>query len=252
MMLHATSNSGPTRIAMWSGPRNLSTALMRSWENRSDTVVLDEPLYAHYLSVTGLDHPGRDEIIEAGPVDANEAIARCLAPLPAGTHVSYQKHMSHHLLPDLDRGWLAELRNLLLIRDPVSVLASYTQVRSEVTLAEIGLPQQIELAERSELIIDADDFLTDPERHQRAVCNHLGIDFDPAMLRWPAGGRESDGCWARYWYASVEASTGFRTAPATAPASGRERIDDLDTWLQPLAVEAVELYETLAAERLRC
>ncbi len=237
----------PTRIAMWSGPRNLSTALMRSWENRPDTTVIDEPLYAHYLAETGLDHPARDEIIEAGPARVEDAIARCLAPLPVDVGVSYQKHMSHHLLPDLDRSWLAEVRNLILIRDPIRVLASYTQVRSEVTLAEIGLPQQIELAEVAELIIDADDFLTDPERHQRSVCNHLGLDFDPAMLRWPAGPRPSDGCWAPHWYRSVEASTGFRAAPS----AGRGRIDELDKALQPMAAEAVTLYERLATERLR-
>ncbi|MDH3682991.1 MAG: sulfotransferase [Acidimicrobiia bacterium] len=237
------------RIAMWSGPRNLSTALMRSWENREDTVVLDEPLYAHYLAVTGLDHPGRDEIIADGPVDAGEAIGRCLGRLPPGVAISYQKHMSHHLLPDLDRDWLDEVRNLLLIRHPVRVLASYTRVRDDVTLTDLGLPQQLELAERAELIIDAGDFLGDPERYQRAICAHLGIPFSPAMLRWRAGPRASDGRWARHWYAAVEASTGFAATADDGPGS-----DDpgrLPGHLHALAEEALGLYRTLAAGRLR-
>lgn len=236
------------RIAMWSGPRNLSTALMRSWENRDDTVVLDEPLYAHYLAVTGLDHPGRDEIIDDGPVDAAEAIARCLAPLPPDATISYQKHMSHHLLPEIDRGWLDSVRNLLLIRHPVQVLASYTRVRERVTLADLGLPQQLELAERAELIIDASDFLVDPERYQRAVCMHLGVPFSPAMLRWPAGPRGSDGRWARYWYRAVEESTGFTPSSPTPDSDDPKRLPD---HLHGLAHEATDLYRSLAARRLR-
>lgn len=239
-------NESALRIAMWSGPRNLSTALMRSWENRSDTEVLDEPLYAHYLAATGLDHPGRRDILAAGPVSADDAIARCLAPLSGEATISYQKHMSHHLLPDLDRSWLGSLRHLLLIRDPVLVLASYTAVRSTVTLADIGLRQQLELADRAELIVDSDDFLTDPERYQRAVCSHLGIAFTGAMLRWPAGRRPSDGCWGRHWYAVVEGSTGFGPPP-TGPSP---EIGDLPPRLWALATEARAIYEELAAARL--
>ena len=133
-----------TRIAMWSGPRNLSTAMMRSWEHRADTEVLDEPLYAAYLSVTGLDHPGRDEIITAGPTDYDDAIAACVAA-PTRSAISYQKHMAHHLLPGVDREWLDELHNYLLLRDPRRVLASYTQVRAAVTLEDIGFPQQVDI-----------------------------------------------------------------------------------------------------------
>ncbi|MGI9612438.1 MAG: HAD family hydrolase [Acidimicrobiales bacterium] len=242
----ASSSRSPVRVAMWSGPRNLSTALLRSWENRPDTQVLDEPLYAHYLATTGLDHPGRADIIAAGPTSADEAIARCLAPLSNGNTISYQKHMSHHLLPDVDRGWLDEVYNLLLIRDPVLVLASYASVRSDVTLADIGLLQQVELAERAELIVDSSDFLEDPERYQRAVCANVGIDFTPAMLRWPAGTRSSDGCWAPHWYAAVEASTGF----GPPSRSGRPEVESLPAHLQPLATEARSIYNQLAADRL--
>lgn len=237
------------RIAMWSGPRNLSTALMRAWENRADTTVLDEPLYAYYLAETGLDHPGRDAILAAGPIDGEEAIARCLAPLPTGSGISYQKHMTHHLLPGLDRSWLAQLRNVLLIRHPAEVLASYSRIRGEVTLDDIGLPQQVELASRAELIIDAADFLTDPERYLRAICDHVGVAFDVRMLSWPPGGRDSDGSWAPYWYAAVEASTSFRSG--RPPVDANEVVAKLDPALQDLAALATPLYDELAAERLR-
>lgn len=236
------------RVAMWSGPRNLSTAMMRSWENRPDTVVLDEPLYAHYLAETGLDHPARAEILAAGPTAAGDAVGRCLAPLPDGIAVSYQKHMSHHLLPSLDRGWLAELRNLLLIRDPVAVLGSYTKVRSEVTLADIGLPQQLELADRAELIVDADDFLADPVGYSRAMCGHLRIAFTEAMLSWPAGPRDSDGVWAPHWYGSVWASTSFH--PPRPPIDWGAAVATMAPEAAALVDEAVAIYDRLYADRL--
>lgn len=236
------------RVAMWSGPRNLSTAMMRSWENRPDTVVLDEPLYAHYLAETGLDHPARAEILAAGATGGDDAIDRCLGPLPDGIAVSYQKHMSHHLLPSLDRAWLDDLRNLLLIRDPVAVLASYTKVRAQVTLADIGLPQQLELADRAELIVDADDFLADPAGYSRALCDHLGLAFTEAMLSWPAGPRDSDGCWAPHWYGSVWASTSFH---APRPPIDREAaVATMAPEAAALVDEAAAIYDRLHADRL--
>lgn len=244
---------GPVRIAMWSGPRNLSTALMRAWENRPDTVVLDEPLYAWYLARTGLDHPGRDEILAAYPADAEGAVARCLAPVPPGVRAVYQKHMTHHLLADLDRAWLDELRHFMLLRDPVAVLASYTQVREAVTLADIGLPQQLELVDRAELVIDADDFLTDPGAYLEELCQRLDLPFTERMLSWPAGRRDSDGCWAPYWYSAVESSTGFQRPEGRGPADPERaaaRIDRLPPHLRPLAEEALAIYATLAARRL--
>ena len=231
-----------TRIAMWSGPRNLSTAMLRSWEHRADTEVLDEPLYAAYLASTGLDHPGRDEIIAAGPADFDTAIARCL-DAPIERSVSYQKHMAHHLLPDVDRSWLDGIRHALLLRDPRRVLASYTRVRGDVTLDDLGIPQQVELAERCEVIIDADDFLTDPTAYQREICRCFDVEFDPAMMRWPAGSRDSDGVWASHWYAAVEASTEFGPPPTSGPPAVDER-------LAPIADEALELYATLRRARL--
>lgn len=235
-----------TRIAVWSGPRNLSTALMRSFENRSDTSVMDEPLYAHYLAVTGLDHPMRDEIISAGPVDEHDAIAACLAPTDAP--VSYQKHMAHHLLPEMDRAWLDQIdHHFLLLRHPARVLASYTRKRDgAVTIADLGLPQQIELVKRFDrpLVIDSDDFLVDPENYLRAMCERAGLEFDTSMLQWSAGPRASDGVWAPHWYDAVWASTGFASRTQVQP------LPDVDPRSRAVLDEALPLYEVLAGARL--
>lgn len=238
---------------MWSGPRNLSTAMMRSWENRPDTTVLDEPLYAAYLAETGSDHPGADEIIAAGPARRADAIARCLAPLPDGIDISYQKHMAHHLRPgdlrnDDDSTWIDGLRNCLLLRDPRRVLASYTKVRETVTLTDIGIPQQLALADRCELVIDSADFLTDPAGYLREICRRLEVPLDDellaAMLTWPAGPRDTDGVWARHWYASVEESTGFGSPPADEEPT-------VAAHLRRLAEEAMEVYFDLRRRRIQ-
>jgi hypothetical protein len=201
---------GVVRLAVWSGPRNISTALMRSWGNRPDTVVVDEPLYAHYLEATGLDHPGRDAVIAAGETDWRAVVDGLLGPVPAGTRVFYQKHMAHHLLPGIDRGWVHRLSNVLLIRDPREVVASYVRARSTVTADDIGLPQQAALHdELAPPVIDARDFLLRPEAYLRALCDHAGVGFTDRMLAWPPGPRDSDGVWGRHWYDSVWASTGF-------------------------------------------
>lgn len=232
-----------TRIAMWSGPRNLSTAMMRSWENRADTEVLDEPLYAAYLHATGLDHPARDEILAAGPIDGDDAIAACLAA-PRHAELSYQKHMAHHLYPGLDRSWIGSFRNCLLLRDPRRVLASYSKVRGDVvTLLDIGIPQQFELVEHCEIVVDSADFLTDPRAYQVEICRRLDVRFDEAMLSWPSGPRDSDGVWAPHWYASVESSTGFSPAPS-------DDLPDLSGELADIAAEAAEIYATLRRDRL--
>ncbi len=231
------------RIAAWSGPRNLSTAMMRAWENRPDTTVLDEPLYAASLVATGADHPMRAEVVAAGPTDPAVAIERCLAPLPDGITISYQKQMAHHLLPSFDRAWLDELWHLVLVRDPRRVLASYTKVWDEVTVADIGLPQQLELAERAELIIDSDDFLGNPAGYLAAICGAAGVAFDETMLAWPPGTRSSDGVWAPAWYEAVEASTGFGPPPTEPPPP-------LPAHLVTVAAEAEAIYRELYAGRL--
>jgi len=206
----------PLRIAMWSGPRNISTAMMRAWENRGDCAVSDEPLYAAYLAETGLEHPGRDEVIADGEADWRLVVKRLVGPVPGGKPIWYQKHMSHHVLAEMETDWVFELANVFLIRDPAEVVASYVKSRGEVTPEDIGLPQQGELfdmlcdhAGRPPPVIDAGEFLRSPEAHLRALCAHLGIAFSERMLAWPAGPRDSDGVWAPHWYEAVQRSTGF-------------------------------------------
>jgi hypothetical protein len=207
----------PVRLAVWSGPRNISTALMRAWENRPDTVVVDEPFYAHYLAATGIDHPGAADVVRLGETDWRRVVASLLAPLPGGAAVAYQKHMAQHLLPGIDHGWIGELANVLLIRDPREVVASYTRTRATVTPEDIGLPQQVQLYDElcaggdgdPPPVIDAGDVLRDPERYLRALCHHVGVGFTDRMLSWPPGPRSTDGPWAPYWYAAVWRSTGF-------------------------------------------
>jgi hypothetical protein len=229
---------------MWSGPRNVSTALMRSFGARTDTLVVDEPLYAHYLDVTGLDHPGRDEVLASQPRSWQTVAEALTGPLPRDVAVHYQKHVTHHLLPCVGRDWLAALTHAHLIRDPAHVIASYAKVRDAPTLADIGLPQQCEIFERhGGPVIDANDLLRDPEGVLRALCEAIGIGWDPAMLAWPSGPRDTDGIWAKHWYANVEASTGF-TPYHPAPAVVPDR-------LQALVDAAQPYYDSLAAYRLR-
>jgi hypothetical protein len=238
----------PLRIAMWSGPRNISTAMMRAWENRGDCAVSDEPLYAHYLAHTGLDHPGCDEVIAVGETDWHKVVAALTGPVPGGAPVWYQKHMTHHLLPHIGRGWIARLRNVLLIRDPREVVASYVKSRATVTPEDMGLPQQIALYDElcaagdPPPIIDAGDFLRAPEAYLRALCVWLGIDFTDRMLHWPKGPRDSDGIWAPHWYAHVWESTGFESPVM------REVVLSGDA---AVAAEACRLpYERLHASRM--
>lgn len=232
---------------MWSGPRNVSTALMRSWENRPDCVVVDEPFYAHYLARTGLAHPGRDEVLAAGETDWRRVVEELRAERPSGVAVVYEKQMAHHLLPEIDRGWLHEVTNVLLIRDPREVVASYVKSRRDVTVNDIGLREQVGLYDdlaasgAAPTVIDAADFLRDPELHLRELCELVGVPFSDSMLRWPAGPRETDGIWARHWYASVWSSTGF--------ALYRPRPVELSGAAAAVAEECRPLYERLYAAR---
>jgi hypothetical protein len=206
----------PLRLAMWSGPRNISTAMMRAWENRGDCVVIDEPLYAHYLAYTGLDHPGREKVIAAGETDWRKVAAQLTGPVPDNQAVFYQKHMTHHLLPHIARDWLGELTHVFLIRDPREVLSSYIRSRPNVTVEDIGVVQQLEIYEhvlrltgKPAPVLDAGEFLKAPEAQLRALCELLRISFTPRMLSWPPGARASDGVWAPYWYDKVLDSSGF-------------------------------------------
>jgi hypothetical protein len=236
----------PVRVAMWSGPRNISTAMMRAWENRPDTVVVDEPFYAAYLARTGLDHPVRDEVIASQPTDPSEVVAGLRAPLPEGTTVHYAKHMTHHLDAVDDLSWVADVRNVLLIRDPREVVASYVKARESCEPADIGLLQQerlLEVLEEAPPVIEAADFLRDPGGHLRWLCDWLGIAFTDRMLSWPAGPRDSDGVWAPHWYDAVWASTGF--------APYRPREVDLSPHDAEVADACRPAYERLRDLRVR-
>lgn len=240
----------PIRIAMWSGPRNISTAMMRAFENREDCAVVDEPYYAHYLAVTGLDHPGREQVIAQGETDWRKVTQMLLGPAPGNKAVFYQKHMTHHMLEGMDHGWFGQVRHAFLIRDPREVLASYLKSRAQATAADIGILQQADLYDEIVRqtgsvppVIDADDFLKAPEAHLRALCEILQLDFSDRMLHWPAGSRESDGIWAPYWYDAVRKSTGFEPWHAHTQAMPDSHHDVIHA-CRPA-------YERLHAQRLR-
>jgi hypothetical protein len=213
------------RLAMWSGPRNISTTMMRSWENREDAVVVDEPLYAHYLIATGVNHPGREEVIASQPTDWRQVAKQLTGPIPGRKPIWYQKHMTQHVLADMDLGWLDGLSNCFLIRRPELVVASFTKVRPDAALWELGFEQQTRIFEHvaqrlgeAPLVLDAEDVLKDPQAMLGTFCTKLGIPFSERMLHWSAGPRTSDGVWAPHWYAAVERSTGFESYLPKHPA----------------------------------
>lgn len=238
------------RLAMWSGPRNISTAMMRSWGNRSDTIVCDEPLYAHYLKITGRAHPGAEEVIAASETDLQKVIDWLMGPLPTGKTIFYQKHMTHHLLPGMDRAWVNRLTNCFLIRDPRQVLASFIQHVPDPTLVDTGYPQQVELFEavreaigRTPPVLDARDVLTNPRGMLTKLCQLLGVEFTELMLSWPPGLRDTDGVWARYWYKEVETTTSFQ------PYHAKDR--RLPAELGGLLRECEDHYQKLYAHRIQ-
>jgi sulfotransferase family protein len=238
-----------TSIAMWSGPRNISTALMRAFENRRDTEVIDEPFYAYYLQETGLDHPMRQEVLKSQSVLGDEIIKGLVAKRTQEYPVFYQKHMTQHMLPGLDLTWLGNVTNCFLIRSPKEIVASYAQKRQDPTDDDIGLKRQFELFERVKEItgktppvLDSNEVLMDPKTNLTKLCKAVGIEFSDEMLSWPKGRRSSDGVWAGHWYQNVEASTGF------APFVEREL--KLPAPLQQIAERGQGYYEALKAEAL--
>ena len=242
----------PVRIAMWSGPRNISTAMMRAFENRPDTAVVDEPFYAAFLAASGIDHPMREASLASQPQDWRVVAGAQLGPVPGGRAIYYQKHMTHHMLAEFGRDWIAHCRNAFLIRAPQDVLASYVRKREAVTLADIGAVVQGELFDReadrlghAPPVIDADDVLADPAGMMGALCAALYIPYTDRMLSWPAGRRATDGVWAPVWYGSVERSTGF--APSR-PDADRAPLPDR---LQRIADAARPYYDHLARFRLK-
>lgn len=217
---------------------------MRSFGNRCDTDVWDEPFYAYYLDQTGLDHPMREAVIRAGETDAATVIEKCQRP-PKGVTYWFQKHMTMHMLPNLPVDWVGKMTNLFLIRRPEAVLASYHDRRADPTIEDVGFRRQAELfdtiTEQTGIrppVIDSDAVLAAPETVLRRLCDALGIPFDSAMLSWPPGERENDGVWAAHWYGSVETSTGF-----AAPRAPRILPDHL----RSLAEECRPYYDRLAA-----
>jgi Sulfotransferase domain len=238
-------------IAMWSGPRNISTAMMRAWGNRPDTFVCDEPLYAHYLCATNhTDHPGFEQIINQHETDWRKVVTWLTGPVPEGKDIFYQKHMAHHVLPDMPMDWISQLSNCLLIREPRETLLSLIEFLPSPSLEETGLPQQVRLyeyaAERSAVappIVDATDVLSDPVGILQSLCAHLDVPFYEQMLHWPPGPRDTDGVWASYWYGKTYESTSF--------GPHRPKDGQVPERILPVLERCQELYAQLYERRLR-
>jgi len=235
---------------MWSGPRNISTAMMRAWGNRADTAVIDEPFYAYYLKRTGKKHPDASEIIAGGETDWRKIVASLRTEsIPSGKRIFFQKQMTHHLLPEVDREWIVDLTNCFLIRDPREVILSYIKKNPEPMLEDLGFVQQRKIFNfvrertgKAPPVVDARDVLENPERILRILCDAIGVPFDVAMLSWPPGLRDSDGIWAKYWYDDVARSTSF------LPYKSRE--GNVPDRLRTMYDQCRECYERLYQHRL--
>ena len=236
------------RIAMWSGPRNLSTAMMYAFAARSDCAVVDEPFYAAYLAKTGLNHPMRAEILAAQPHDPEQVEQAITGSIPAQKPHFYQKHMTQHMIPEMPRGWMKQVTNVFLIRHPARVVASFTAKYDKPTLTDIGFAQQADLFDytrslgQTPIVIDSADIRRDPQAMLKRLCAELALDWSPAMLGWPAGGHRDDGVWAAHWYGAVHRSTGF--APAEGP------LPDLTSEQQQLCDQALPFYDKLQSQKL--
>jgi hypothetical protein len=239
------------RIALWSGPRNISTAMMRSWGNRADTAVIDEPFYAYYLRATGKKHPGADEVIADGETDWRNVVDQVTGSVPNGKKIFFQKQMTHHLLPEVDRQWLSAVTNCFLIRDPAEVITSYIKKNDvDLALEDLGFVQQAEIfnwvsqnTKQEAPVIDARDVQQNPKQMLEMLCHAIGVKFDEAMLSWPPGLRETDGVWATHWYSEVARSTSFQPyRPKNEPVPERMR---------EIHERCRECYDRLYARRLR-
>ncbi len=234
---------------MWSGPRNLSTAMMYAFAARGDCAAWDEPFYAAYLKATGIDHPMREDIIAAHDADPARVAATCRGPVPEGKALFYQKHMTLHMIEAFERGFMRDCVNVFLIRHPARVVSSYAQKREGPTLADIGFVQQAQLFDEvadwlghAPLVIDSHDIRANPPEALASLCRALGIPFTERMLAWPAGPKPFDGVWAPHWYNAVHASTGFGEPEGFLPGLS-------DTY-QCLVDQAMPYYERLAALRI--
>ena len=230
------------RIAMWSGPRNLSTAMMYSYAARGDCRVVDEPFYAAYLAQTGLDHPMRDAILANQPNDPGNAAETLISPVLEP--LFYQKHMTHHMLADWPIAWMEQVRHVFLIRHPARVVASYAEKREAPTLDDLGFVQQARIFADVDdpVVIDSSDIRADPTGMLQKLCERIGVPWTPNMLRWPRGGHAADGVWAAHWYGAVHASTGFDKAESALPLLEHDYVR--------LADAAMPHYEALAAYKI--
>jgi hypothetical protein len=238
------------RIAMWSGPRNLSTAMMRSFGSRTDTFVSDEPFYGAYLKATGDPQPMADEVMRSMDCDWHGVARTMTGPCPTGAPIWYQKHMAHHMVGPISHDDMPGLCHAFLIRDPERVIASYAAKRIAVRPEHLGVERQVEFFEReadrlghSPPVIDSADILRDPAIMLERLCQVLGIGWEPAMLTWAPGIRETDGVWASHWYDAVSASTGFGP-----PDTGQVELADA---AKSVADQCRPYYERLAIHRLR-
>lgn len=212
---------------MWSGPRNLSTAMMYSFASRDDCTVVDEPFYAAYLAKTGVQHPMRDEIMASQAQDYDDVIAELAK---CGDGLQYEKHMTQHMVPGVDRDWIRDVRNVFLIRHPARVIASYAAKRENPGLEDIGFVQQAELFDLAAdpVVIDSHDIRENPEGMLRKLCDALGIGFQGSMLCWEPGGRPEDGIWATHWYGAVHRSRGFAEPEGPLPEVNAEHAKVVD------------------------
>jgi hypothetical protein len=235
------------RICLWSGPRNISTALMYSFAQRDDTFVIDEPLYAHYLKTTGLNHPGREEVLLSQENDGMKVMQH-ITEDAFEKPVLFCKQMTHHFI-NLPLDFLSKTKNILLIRDPAHVLTSYAKVVEHPSLDDIGIRQSYEMFEALQrknfhcVVIEAELLLTDPEGMLKQLCNAVEISFQPAMLQWKGGPIPEDGVWAKYWYGNVHRSTGFSPFP-------KEK-EEMKNSLEPIYKEAKPYYDFLVSHSLR-
>ena len=236
------------RIAMWSGPRNLSTAMMYSFAQRDDCAVWDEPFYAAYLNRTGIQHPMGDQVIATGENDPDEVIRKCLGPIPGNAQHFYQKHMTQHMIGGVDRAWIADVTNVFLIRHPARVISSYAAKRENPAFEDLGFGTQVELFDqvvalgRTPVVIDSFDIRKDPKTALTGLCSAIELEFDPAMLEWPSGGNSADGVWAKHWYGAVHRSTGFANPEGSLP--------ELDGHGRAVLDQALPYYQKMADQKL--
>ena len=234
------------RIAMWSGPRNISTAMMRSFSSRSDTYVSDEPFYANYLMRTGIDHPGREEIIESYDTDYDSVISDLQNDIPDNKSIWYQKHMAQHIDPTDNLNWTNNFLNCLLIRNPNEVIPSFLQKSSITDLDELGYSQQLKLLKYHDYkipTVDAKDILLNPKSMLTKICSFFKIEFEKEMLFWNQGPHPQDGIWGKYWYDRLWESTTFSTY--------KENTSFVDDQYKDLLEKCTIIYNELYKYRIR-